>query len=434
MSASVSKQTQRRIPLGLERIRSRLPGMQTIDEIFFFFLFLAFSIPFRFPLGSFTIGLAEPFTFVFILLRFWIIKAQREDLTARTRFLVAGFWMFAGWLGFLWVLANNWKDRREALLGWVLAAALITVLLRKPPKDWRRIAILFVVAALPNMIVGILQHFLGIGMTPKDFSGWAWNASVTTIPVIGFFGHSNDFAVYLFLPLVLSLGLALERIKGQRVLFGLLAIFFALILYWTVSRTVMVTAAGVILCFLLIVLIRKRRIFAWSILGGLGLSVISLLLILQTQSAAVVNYFLSGRPELWRQALAPIFADPWLLPVGYLAVPTADLNIFWLPHNIYIYAWLNYGIIGFFFLLSLSGFILFTFWKQYDLLRSLPLAAFLWIGMIGLLLLNGLASLYLHENYILLTFTSILAIGIGLLHDQQQTKILTPPNRSFNQP
>jgi hypothetical protein len=27
-----------------------------------------------------------------------------------------------------------------------------------------------------------------------------------------------------------------------------------------------------------------------------------------------------------------------------------------------------------------------------------------------------------------------LAIGIGLLHDQQQTKILTPPNRSFNQP
>jgi O-antigen ligase len=245
--------------------------------------------------------------------------------------------------------------------------------------------------------------------------------------VIGLFGHSNDFSVYLFWPFVLSLGLAIERRKWQRIFFVFFTVLCALILYWTVSRTVLLTVVGVVFCFLLLVLFRRKRFFALTLLLLFGLGVIGVLLILQTKSAAEINYFLSGRPELWRLALEPIFADPLLLPLGYLAVPPSSLNIIWLPHNIYLYAWLNYGVVGFLLLAGLAGFVLITMWKQYNMLRKSPLAAFLWIGLAGLLLVNGLASLYLHENYILLTFTSILAIGIGLIQEWQDAIIPPPP-------
>ena len=50
-----------------------------------------------------------------------------------------------------------------------------------------------------------MQHAMGIGLSSKDLSGWGINAA--SFPITGFFGHSNDLAVYLFWPLLVGVGL-----------------------------------------------------------------------------------------------------------------------------------------------------------------------------------------------------------------------------------
>jgi O-antigen ligase len=424
MVSANPKPGKRAFRLKLRPISIRRPDLQTVDECLFFLLFLAFSIPFRFPFGSYTIGLAEPVTLVFILWRLLALKTSADGVYPSRSRVVKGFWIFAAWIAVVWVLSNDWKDRREALLGWGLAAALITVLLWKPPKDWRRIAILFVVTALPNIIAGILQYFLGIGMPPKDLSGWR-NADATIHPVVGFFGHSNDFAVYLYWPFVLSLGLALEGGKKSRIFFGVIAVLSALIIYWTVSRTIILTIIVLGFVFLLMLCIRRRKLFGGILLAIAGFAAAGVVIITQTRSAASINVLLSGRWEFWRQIMNVILSDPLLLPAGYLGVPPADFNILWLPHNIFLYAWLNYGFVGLFLLIGLIVYIVRIGWKRYDSLRTSFFPSLLWLGMSTLLLVNGLASLYLHENYIILTFICILAIAMELILDPK--KINMPP-------
>ena len=407
--------------------RLALPSRQTIDEILLFLIFLACSIPARYFVGPYVMGFAEPATLIFLAWRFLSRSRSAEKKISRGSILIIGFWIATIWIAFLWVLANNWNDRREGLLGWALAAALLTVLLTQPPKNWKRVAFLFVLASFPNLIAAAYQRLMGIGLGPKDLTGWYQGG--TTKPVMGFFGHPNDFAVYLYWPFLLSIGLAIDQTRWRRVFLCATTLYSGLMLFWSLSRTILATLCFVALFTLFLLLIRKRRIFVLAASLIFGAAVIAVLWVIQTHSAAWINDILSGRPYYWQLALQSILSDPLLMPLGYLAIPPPGLALLWAPHNIYILAWLNYGVVGLLLLVSLAGYILHWGWQRYDALRKNAPAALLWVGMAGLFLVNGLASLYFQETYILLTFVSVLAIWIGLQNEANPSDATLPATR-----
>ena len=249
---------------------------------------------------------------------------------------------------------------------------------------------------------------MGIGLAPKDLSGWGSNAS--SFPITGFFGHSNDLAVYLYWPLLVCAGLIPSFRSWRRVVYVLLTILYGLVLYWTISRTTLLAVVLAAIIATLVVLIRRRRIFILVSVAGTILAALAITWIFLTIPWGTLNTILSGRLDLWNQGLQLIFTDKYLLLSGYLAVPTANLKIWWLPHNIYTLAWIEFGIPGFLLLIGLGAYFLYSGWRRYEGLRSHFSAAVVWAGMIGLFLISGMADLYFHESYVIINFLCVTAL------------------------
>jgi len=252
----------------------------------------------------------------------------------------------------------------------------------------------------------VMQHVMGIGLAPKDFAGWSSNAA--SIPIAGFFGHPNDLAVYLYWPLLVCIGLVWAYPSRRRIVYGLLTLLYALVLYWTISRTTLLAVGFVAVLAALVIFIPRRRIFFLVAAIGAGLTAIGIAWIFLTIPFDQINTALSGRLVLWNQALQVIFSDKYLLAFGYLSVPPANLSVWYIPHNIYVLSWIEFGVPGFLMLIGLAAYLLHSGWKRYEKLRSHFPAAVLWGGLAGLFLIGGMADLYFHEQYVIINFICVL--------------------------
>lgn len=383
--------------------------LETVELMILFALCLSCTIPYTVLAGSFTISTAEIFAWLFILWRWTVGGAETAKLDRGIRWLIRGFRIFAIWAGILWLSSGDWIDRRGMFVRWVLAALLFECLLRRPWNHWKRLAAVFVWAALPVVIWGVLQHVMGVGLAPKDLSGWGRNAS--SFPITGFFGHSNDLAVYLYWPLLVSAGLASSFRSWRRVIFILLTLLYSLVMYWTISRSTLLAIIFVAVLTVLVVLIRRRRIFLVAVIAGAILTALAIAWVFLTIPLDRINHTLSGRLDLWNQGLQLILSDKFLLPFGYnLSASSGNPSIWWLPHNIYTLFWLEYGWPGILVLIGLAIYFLYSGWKRYDSLRSHFPTAVLWTGMVGLFLINGMGSLYFHETYVVITFLCVTAV------------------------
>ncbi len=383
--------------------------LQTLENIFLFALFLSCTIPYAVAAGVTVISPAEIFAGLFILWRWTVGGVEPAKLSRGVRRLIWGFRCFAIWTGVLWLFSRNSFDRRGMFLAWTLAALLLECLLRSPWIDGKRIASLFVWAALPTVVWGALQHALGIGLAPKDLAGWGINAS--SFPITGFFGHSNDLAAYLYWPLLVCVGLVLALKSRARIAFALLAFLYAVVMFWTISRTTFLALAFVAVIATLALLIRRRSIFLLAVATGAGLTAIAITWIITTIPRAQIDSVLSGRLELWNRGLHLILSDKFLLPFGYSLNSTIkNPNIWWLPHNIYSLAWLEFGWPGILGLIGLGGYLIYSGWKRYDDLRRQFLTVVLWAGLTGLFVVGGMADLYFHEPYVILIFICVLAL------------------------
>jgi hypothetical protein len=387
----------------------------TIDILLLFGLFLGCSLPYRVTVGTMTFGLAELFAFLFILWRWRAGGEGIPGLRGKELWLVRGFWAFAIWSGFVWLLSMNWLERREMVFDWIVAALLITLLLQSEPKDWKRVAVLYVLAALPNILLGILQRALGIGLQPKDFTGWRRYAS--TLPITGFFNHSNDLAAYLYWPFLISAGLTMEFRRWRRVFFATVTLLCGLVLYGSISRSTLLTLGAILVALALMKLLPERGKFRIAILIFMGIAVLGLATVFLTQPLRSIDRFLSGRLNLWNRALQVITNDRLLLPMGFISNQPNGASIWWLPHNIYILSWIEFGMPGFLLLLGLGAFLLRWGWQRYEAFRGHLPGALLWLGIGGLFLLNGMDSLYFHEPYAIINFICVAAIWIAQLRE-----------------
>jgi O-antigen ligase len=406
-----------------DELASNLGGMpasvrrqEIIEAVCLFLLFFSCTIPYTVVAGSVIVSPSEILAFVFILWRWAVGGKDAAVLDRGIRRLIWGFRIFAVWSGILWLFSNDWIDRRGMFVDWVLAALLAECLVRSPWKDWRRTATLFVLAAIPTAVWAILQRAMGIGLAPKDLAGWGRHAS--SFPIMGFFGHSNDLAAYLYWPLLVCVGLVLAFSSRRRIAFALLAILYAVVMYFTISRTTLVALVFVAVIAALALLIRRRSLFTLAVAAGAGFTAIAIAWIFTTVPRWRIDAVLSGRLELWNRGLQLIFSDKFLLPFGYSLGSTANNpSIWWLPHNIYSLAWLEFGWPGILGLIGLGVYLIYTGWKRYVELRRRFWAIVLWGGLAGLFLIGGMADLYFHEPYVILNFICVLGLWAAMLRE-----------------
>jgi hypothetical protein len=388
---------------------------ETVEYFLLFGLFLSCTTAYQIPIGSHSVSPAEIFAWLFILWRWTVGGRNATQLGRGIRRLIWGFRAFAIYTGILWLLSNDWSFRGGMFTTWVLAALLVDCLLRSRWIDWKPVAALFILAALPNAVWGTLQHAMGIGLAPKDLSGWGTNAA--SFPIFGFFGHSNDLAVYMYWPLLVCVGLISSFRSWRRAGVVLLALLYALVLYWTISRTTLLAVGLVAVVVALAILVHRRRIFLLAVSAGAVLTALGIAWIFLTQPLEWINSTLSGRLSLWNEGLQTIFSDKYLLVFGYLAVLPANLKIWWLPHNIYTLFWIEFGLLGFLFLIGLGSYCMYSGWKRYEKLRTRFHAVVPWAGMAGLFLIIGMAGLYFHETYVIVNFLCVFAIWMTQIQE-----------------
>jgi hypothetical protein len=390
--------------------------LEILESVFLLALFLSCTIPYTVVAGSVLLSPAEIFAWLFILWRWTTGGTERAKLDRGVKRLIWGFRVFAVWSGLLWLFSSDWPERRGMFLDWLLVALLIDCLLRSPWNDWKRIASLYVWAALPTSVWGVIQHAMGIGLAPKDFAGWSSNAA--SIPIAGFFGHPNDLAIYLYWPLLVCIGLVWAYQSWHRIVYGLLTLFYGLVMYWTISRTTLLAVVFVAVLTALVVLIRRKRIFLLAVIAGVAVTALAISWIFLTIPLDRINSTLSGRLDLWSQGLQLIFSDKYLLPFGYnLSSSGNNPSIWWLPHNIYSLSWLEFGWPGILLLVGLAAYLLYSGWKRYEKLRSHFPAAVLWGGLAGLFLIGGMADLYFQEPYVTINFLCVMALWAAQLRE-----------------
>jgi len=388
--------------------------LEILEGVFLFALFLSCTIPYTVLAGSVIISPAEIFAGLFILWRWTAGRTEWARLDRGVKRLIWGFRVFAVWSGLLWLSSGDWVDRRGMFVDWAFAALLVDCLLRSPWNDWKRIASLYVWAALPTSVWGVMQHAMGIGLAPKDFAGWSSNAS--SILIKGFFGFPNDLAVYIYWPLLVCIGLTWAYHSWRRIVYALLTLLYGLVLYWTISRTTLLAVVFVAVLTALVVLIRRRRIFLVAVIAGAAVTALAIAWIFLTIPLDRINLTLSGRFDAWSQSLQLIFSDKYLLPLGYNLIGSGNNpSIWWLPHNIYLLSWLEFGWPGVLLLVGLVGYLLYSGWKRYGELRSHFPVAVLWGGIAGLFFVGGMADLYFHEPYVIINFICVLGLWAAQL-------------------
>jgi hypothetical protein len=395
----------------------RIPSnhLEKVEYVFLFGLFLSCATEYRIPSPGTSVSLAEIFSCLFILWRWTVGGMENAQLGRGIRRLIWAFRLFAIYAGILWLFSNNWLDRRGMFADWALAAVLVDCLLRSRWSDWKPVAALFILAALPNAVWGVLQHAMGLGLAPKGLFGWGGGA--TSSPIMGFFGNSNNLAVYLYWPLLVCAGLVTASLTWRRIPFLALTLLYGLVLYWTVSRSTLLTVGFVVIVLLFLFFFHHRKQFFIAAAIGTVLAALTILSIFLTQPLAWINSILSDRLNLWNAGLQIIFSDKYLLPFGYLAIPPAGLSVWWVPHNIYIISWIEFGVPGFLLLIGLGGFFLYSGWRRYDKLRTHFPTAVLWGGLAGLFLINGMAILYFQEPYSIINFLCVAAIWAAQLRE-----------------
>jgi hypothetical protein len=385
--------------------------------------FVSLSITQYFSVGGLTAEIDE-LGAALAILSLWIL--WESPASARVPNHRGGWWItlaFSGlaiWCGVVWLLAGNWQDRMGILQSWVLCALLAYVLLVRARLNWEEIAFAFALASIPNSALAVYQHFSGIGYGYKDLVGWIQGSAGGPKPVIGFFSFSNDMAAYLLWPFVISVGLAFQGPTIRRILSGLCALLAALALFWTFSRTAILTAGVALVLCAIISLARNRRA------ALLGLGVAALVAALAAAAVLARHTFMtlsSGRPVVWLEALQMIRSDRFFLAIGYLdAFKGSAVSPFWVPHNIYLMLWMQFGVLGVVFLLGLLSQVIWLGWTGYREVRSRPLLLASWSVLLAFFFIEGMATNDLLEPYSLLTFAVGICLLVGLAEQVPQLR------------
>ncbi len=295
------------------------------------------------------------------------------------------WWFFAGWLTFqgFWLillplggLGLNTLFLPASIREWLrLFSWLMVYLLVMQLKDQlhpKQIISLMLLSLIPPVTVALLQIFLPSVLPPVLLLGISdLNSVVSNSRIQGTFGHPNSFAVYL----LLFIGLAWWKLgQTQHRWFWLLLLGLLAFLLVGTKTLVALVMLGV-----LVLVLTARRLNLPNLISGVLLFALVLVLFANTELGQQRLSSLADTPLLnpeidtsraillstsdynsfnWRIAQWTELLQAWqqfpLLGYGLGLSMSVSANHF-LPHNDYIRALVEQGLVGLVILLSMIG-------------------------------------------------------------------------------
>lgn len=416
-----------------------------MKNLLIFSLFIAPTIGYRFELGAFSVSLVEPVILLVsaILLLQLLYKEPSNLRVAKTIiiYLVAIIlWsftistisanLFMGDLGFS--LPSGLSDVRN----WVIPVIGFVTLLLIIEKDWRKWTLLFFAQSVTYTILGTYQHltdsfrpFIAEGANAKQVIFSSGDIQFADFAV-GFFVHPNDFAIYLFLGLMIGIG---WLVSGRRYwgLKFLLIIPIIIVLYWTYAKTSLLVMTIAIGFFLLHLFIQSNNIFKTTLiiftitLLGFGWAIIQ-------YAPVTVLTNLWWRVGLWKTVLYVAENYPSVVLFGNGMDVFALYSYYPQPHSLYFSAFLFYGVFGviwvvlFLTYINLFGLQL----RRKGLLNQEPILAALWIALLGYFAIGTVESI-LSSIETRTIFLWVLACFLGLVREMQQHNQPIVTRRSY---
>jgi O-antigen ligase len=402
--------------------------------IFLFFLLLPTYL-IRFNIGLLPTTLLE--TMIWIILIIWIFKYNKKILpnlksyilSHKNLFIASTLFMLAATISIFTAVdlksaAGEWKA--FYIEPFLIFIVLITTLKNSKNKILKYIVTPLILCGLATSILAIYQHFTG-WMVPWDF----WE-NRNTFRITGWYGYPN--AVGLFLaPLVpLAIYGLIEKIKKIRaknkdclmpyILFLITAPFAIFFAKSTGGLIGVVAGLGILLLFY------KKTRWPTVVIGILAIISIFSLPNLSNLREELTMQDRSGqiRIAMWGEASAllterPIFGAG-LRSYGERIVPYhttvngEGIEIFHLPHNLFLAIWVNTGLLGLFsflwMIIIMVRMFLFSLYKK----RSSGLSYFI-ISTIVVILTMGLVDTPYIKNDLSIFFWTIIALFLIQSHD-----------------
>lgn len=262
----------------------------------------------------------------------------------------------ASWfvLVFLWtMLSTFWAMHREvcferlpslAALG---ALYLIAGSMRISEREFAWVNRLIVLGGCIASAVSLYQYAHGINVSDR--------ASIVLGSVVT---NPNDLAITMLLPLSLAIGLVLSNRGVTRAISVVAAILLLACLILTMSR------GGFVALGVLTAVYIRRKGFDWRLLAVVGLTVVSILFapaLLMTRMGEALTSRAQGRFDIWlvgfevikHHGLLGVGLDNFPLAFEKYAGHQAVFHHFsMVPHNIYLQALAETGVVGLFLLLG----------------------------------------------------------------------------------
>jgi hypothetical protein len=411
-----------------------------------FLLFLAPTIQYRFAFGSFTISILEPIVLVVssILLMQAMLNKRFIVITQEPflYFIVA----IIVWSFFVGLQANDLQSGLSEVRNWAIPSIGFITLISTVGYGWRKWVIIFFALAIISSLIGVYQHVTDSFRPVVAESAFAkrviWQGSEAdglefASFANGFFAHPNEFAIYLFISLMMGIGWVID--KGQHYMWRLpLLIPIIMALYWTYAKASIVVMIISIGLFLIHLLTKPNNQYRLAITFGTFLAVGCLWGTIDYLPAGWVSTF-EWRAGLWQIVLSLTNAYPLQFLLGN------GMEIFRLhayypqPHNVYFYIFLQYGLFGLIWLLFFVRYIWKWGWaiRQTSMLHAQPILAALWIALLGYFLI-GLVESTMLSIELRTIFFWVAACFIGLHREIQAITYVTQvnavaPEMHFNQ-
>lgn len=402
-----------------------------------FLLFLAPTIGYRFELGSFSVSVAEPIILfvsamllVQLLMKKGSISITSEPLTRF--FIIISLWSFAVSTVasnlFMSELVFNLSTGLSDLRNWIIPLIGFITLLASVEQGWRKWNLLLFVQVVCYACFGIYQHitdsfrpFITEGANAKQVIFASGDTEFADFSV-GFFVHPNDFAIYLFLGLMIGIGWSIgtRQHRGRK---SLLLIPICLALYWTYAKTsilVMIIAASF---FVLHILIKSNTMFKFILFfSNLVIWPLGWALLQFAPDILLTNLW--WRVGLWDRVIYVAFKYELISLFGNGLELFAANSYYPQPHSLYLSMFLFYGLFGVgwvVFLLIYIGNYGFQI-RQQGQLNTEPILAGLWIALLSYFVI-GLVESTLSTIEMRTIFLWIIACFIGLSREIRNHRV-----------
>ena len=355
-----------------------------MTQVLLFLIFLAPTIQYRVELPGFSFAVMEPVVLAASAILILGSRARKQPLVIPRTWPEIGLIAIGVWAILVRPWSSDWKHGLSDIRDWVIPIITFLTLLATVRHGWRNAVQILLAMIVLTSLVGIVQRATGgfrpfispeanlklpPGAVPPP--GPSWGPVTSTNPcvrypqlallseqgvleedpaltaaaareappyAVGFFAHPNSLGMFLSAGFMLALGWAKQRRHlGGWLILGVIG----LALFFTYAKSsYAVLALGLGAYFLL------RRIRSLKVIAAVALVLIPLAVLMLASLPVSVLNGLCWRYGLWTTAFHQLSTAPLVLLVGNGMDAFRGLAYYSQPHNTYIYALLEYGLLG----------------------------------------------------------------------------------------